>query len=211
MININNYENKQNQTFMEIYPNAKDNDLSKNDNFLYHAIIKNNKYQILERIFKERKILALKYVLECTKKCTFNANDGEYISLLSLDKNQENYDLLYDTYIKRNISLVISPLVNAIKTIYMEFDDWVYVKKKYSNLKNRYSFLMGEYQVKDNIPVDLVAAIGIPYLIFEKEYSSNYATNCIENVIDIMDNYDIHLPIVDTSNNNKVLVKNIKK
>lgn len=70
---------------------------------------------------------------------------------------------------------------------------------------------MVEYQVKDNVPLDLVVAIGVPYFIFEREYSSNYATSCIENIIDIMNNYGLFLPIVDTSNNNKVLVKNIKK
>ena len=67
--------------------------------------------------------------------------------------------------------------------------------KKYSYLKNRYSFLMGEYQVKDSISFDFVNAIGIPYLYFEDIHGSKYAVDCIEKVSDLMNNYNINLTL----------------
>lgn len=55
MINVNNYENKLNQSFMEIYPNAKDSDLSKSDIFYIMQLLRIINTKFLKRYLKKEK------------------------------------------------------------------------------------------------------------------------------------------------------------
>ena len=119
-------ESKRNETFLEINSCINENpSLEEYYSFLYHGIRFQNHLEKLEQIFRSRAILAGNYH-EYYYDYDDNCNEGEYISLLSLD----NYhNLEYKTFIMPNISLVISPKCNAIKTIYVPYEEWLEIKK----------------------------------------------------------------------------------
>lgn len=190
-------------TFSDVYPNSKDNkDLTAMENYLYHGVRFDNKLCKLENIFKTRKIV-------CGNNSPYysnygdNCNDGEYVSLVEYSKNAKS---TFDTFIIRTVSLIISPGVNAIKTEYLPFNEWDLISDKTSLLKHRYSYAKGEYQVKDFIPIEDVMAIGIPKALMVYEGGGRYADYLLERVQELFLEYDISLPIVDTSNSNKLLV-----
>lgn len=171
--------------------------------FLYHGIRHQKHLEILESIFKDRAIIAGNYQKNnnYSNYCD-NCNEGEYVSLVARNKD---YDLEYTTFVKPYITLIISPDCGAIKTIYLPYEEWAEVVGK--NTSNRYSYAHNEYHVKQMIPLSYVKAIGVPvrYLrdIFTQEEIERYLTDILE----LMNKYNINLPIVDTSAYNMSLDK----
>lgn len=166
-------------------------------NFLYHGLRFQKHLEKLESIFKDKAILAGNYH-DKYYSYNDNCNEGEYISLTSF---KEGYSLSYQTFIMINISLIISPECNAIKTIYLKYEDWEKVKDTKTN--NRYSYAMDEYQVKEKIPLELVKGIGLPANHL-REINREYLIDIyLNDILDLMEKYNIDLPIVDTSYNNR--------
>lgn len=180
------------------------------DCFLYHAIRHYNQLERLENIFKDGKILAGKYLTpEFKYNYSDNCNDDEYVSLLEFDYD---YTMNYDIFIRNNITFVINHDCNAIKTTYISYDLWKYIKDNNIPVKNRYSYAIGEYQVKDYIPLELVCAIGIPYHNLQNNKGTIYAEEYKETIINLMKQYNIKLPIVDTSSyHNDIIYTPIKE
>lgn len=169
-------------------------------NYLYHGIRFQNHLEKLESIFLNKAILAGNYQNEYYCSYSDNCNEGEYISLTCVEYE---YDLVYETFIMPNISLVISPKCNAIKTIYLNYEEWEEIK--HLETKNRYSYAKNEYQVKQMIPLNMVKAIGLPARCL-KLTNQEYLIEIYQNdIIELMNKYAIELPIVDTSNYNKIL------
>ena len=194
---LKQYESTQLQYFI---PETNDLDnLLYVRNFLYHGIRFRNDIEKLENIFKTRTILAGNYH---DKYYSYddNCNEGEYISLTSFETKDYS---TYQIFIMLNISLIISPECNAIKTIYLEYEDWE--KLKGIETKNRYSYATNEYQVKHQIPLELVKAIGLPAKQLKAIKREYQITEYLNQIIYLMEKYDIYLPIVDTSNYNQIL------
>ena len=168
--------------------------------FLYHGVRFDESLTKLENIFKERKILASKYIKNAFVYSD-NANKGEYVSLLAFKDNGVEYDV----FINENISLLISPLCNAYLTKYVPYHIW----EKISNIetKNLYSYMKDEYLCKDSISFDQVKAIGFPYKYYLVKYGKEYSENRLAYLKQLMDKYGILLAIVDTSRYNSVLVE----
>jgi len=167
------------------------------DNFLYHGIRFQNYLEKLESIFKDKAILAGNYQ-ENYYPYSDNCNNGEYISLTTIDSG-----IVYETFVIENISLVISPKCNAIKTIYLPSEECEKTKKLPT--KNRYSYINYEYQVKQIIHMDMIKAIGVP-IEFLRTTNHEYLIDMyINDILELMDKYNIQLPIVDTSNYNNIL------
>lgn len=170
--------------------------------YLYHGI----RYQIylekLENIFKTKKILAGKY-LENYSPYIDNCNMGEYVSILKLTNNNH---LEYETFIEDNISLLITPLINAIITKYLSYNIWLLIKEQNLKLNNLYSYMQGECLVKDYIDFKYIKAIGIPYQKLIQLEKQNYANKLIEDIIKLMEQYNVILPIVDTSRYNHIII-----
>lgn len=169
-------------------------------NFLYHGIRFQNHLEKLENIFKMQKLLAGKYI-EGYMNYGDNCNKGEYVSLL---KWMEYTSLEYRTFIFENISLIISPKVNAIETKYLSIEDWIKIKNL--ELNNLYSYMRGECLVKDFIPLNYVKAVGVPYTYWCNINKEELAINLLNDLIALMDEYEVMLPIVDTSRYNDLLV-----
>ena len=168
--------------------------------FLYHCIRNQMYLEKLENIFKEKKIIAGKYI-ENYYNYSDNCNKGEYVSLLN---SFETNKISFDTFVLENISLLISPKCNAVQTKYVSYNTWEKIKNL--DLKHIYSYMIGEYMCKDFIPLEYVIAVGIPYKILVEKRSIEYVNKLIEDIVLLMEKYNILLPIVDTSRFNKNLV-----
>lgn len=172
---------------------------------LYHGIRFQTYLEKLENIFKEKKILAGKYIKNYYNY-EDNCNKGEYVSLL--DRNKTNRPS-FEAFIEENISLLITPLCNAIETKYVDFQTWTKIKNL--NLKHIYSYLPGECMCKDFISLKYVKAIGVPYRKMIENTSLEYACKLLEDIVSLMEKYKIFLPVVDTSRYNQILISPTKK
>lgn len=181
-------------------------EISEAGDFLYHGIRFQENLEKLEKIFIQKRILAGKYI-DNYSSYDDNCNMGEYVSLLywiGMDSAE------YKKFIIPNISLIVSPLCDGVLTHYVDFNTWSDIQKAKENhkleLKNLYSYMRGECLVKDEVPLSMVKAIGVPYYYLSINNSIEYAEKKLNDVKNMMDKYNIKLPIVDTSRYNKVLV-----
>ena len=166
--------------------------------YLYHGI-RNQKYlEIFEEIFKTRKILAGKYIKNY-HNYSDNCNKGEYVSLLKYSK--DNY-IAYQAFIEENISLLVTPAINAIETKYIDYSTWDTISKQKLSLKNLYSYMIGECLVKDYVDFSYIKAIGFPYKYLMTIKGQEYTENLLNDLYLLMHRYDITLSIVDTSKYN---------
>jgi len=182
------------KTFLDLNPELyNSNNLRYIYNFLYHGIRFQNHLEKLESIFQAKAILAGNYQKNYSPYSD-NCNEGEYISLLSTDGY---YDIEYETFIIPNITLIVSPECNAIKTIYLPYNEWEQIKGK--NTKNRYSYANNEYQVKQIVPLSLVKAIGLPARYLRTIGKEEQIEIYLQDILQLMNKYNINLPIIDTS------------
>lgn len=63
---------------------------------------------------------------------------------------------------------------------------------------------------KDFVPIEMVKAIGVPYLYLVSQGKKEYVDKLIEDIQNLMQQYNINLPIVDTSRYNLILTENIE-
>ena len=194
-------------TFVDIYPNAKENkDLSNMENYLYHGIRFDNGLKKFENILKTKMIC-------CGKKSPYyfsyadNCNEGEYVSLMECRDRTKS---MFRTFITRTVSLVLHPDIDAIKTNYLSFNEWDAIADRTKELKHRYSYAKGEYQVKGCIPFEAVVAIGIPKRSMIQDGGEKYVETLLPMVKELLAMYEINLPIVDPTDHNKVLVPSEK-
>lgn len=198
-------EKQQIYNFTEIY------NLSPNEHypieipnyFLYHGICHGNQFEKLENIFQEKKILAgnnLPYPYYIPYND--NANEGNYISLLRYENRE---DITYKIFIMPNITLIIKPIDTALQTIYVPYETWLEIQALLPEHKNRYSYARNEYQVKDFIPLEDIVAIGIPYHYLKWTNQKHLANEYQEKISQLLEKYQLSLPIVDTSWRNNII------
>ena len=134
--------------------------------FLYHGIRFDDNLKKLENILKEKKILAGKHI-EGYYNYSDNANKGEYVSMTAYSRERISG---FDVFVKENICLLISVDCNAILTKCVDFNTWEKIKDK--KTKNLYSYMEGEFWVKDYVPFEFIKAVGVPhqYLILKLQY-----------------------------------------
>ena len=198
--NVIKLEQEETFTSSELVPTPPRERIKNNFNpflYLFHGIRFDDKLIKLEGIIKERKILSGQYIKNYYLYSD-NANKGEYVSLIAYDEG-----IGYDVFIKENISLLIYPDCDAILTKYIDYNTWECIKDY--KTKNLYSYLHGEYLVKDYISFDYVAAIGVPYNYYTQTKGNEYADHILKSIIKLLDKYSLSLPIIDTTNHNKTL------
>ena len=193
----------------DVITTNQDGKYTENDNisfrnmygFLYHGIRFQDYLEKLESIFRERKILAGKYIPNyyCYSD---NCNKGEYVSVLNVQKTD---GITFKTFIDENISLLITPFCDAIETKYVGFNIWNQIKDL--NLKQIYSYLPGECMCKDFIPLEFVKAVGVPYRHLIRTKGRDYADKLVEDIVSLMELYNISLPVVEPGRMNTILSK----
>lgn len=166
---------------------------------LYHGVRFDEDMKKLEKIFQTKKLLAGKYT-DNYYDYGDNANKGEYVSLIGYSSEVHSD---FNFFILENISFLVSPSCDAYLTKYVSYDEWE--KLKDENTKNLYSYMMGEYMKKDEIPFTYIKAIGYPYKYYASIKGEKYADERLKKLVDLMCKYKINTPIVDTSCYNKIL------
>lgn len=180
-----------------------DDETNSPSSYLYHGIRFQNYLEKLESIFKDKKILAGKYLPDVFQYSD-NCNKGEYVSLTSSYDKQ-----VFDVFILPNISLLVSPKCKAYLTKYVDYNTWDQIKDK--KTKNLYSYMKQEYMCKDYVPFDLVKAVGVPYTYYIIKKGIEYADTVLQDVQNLVDKYKLDIKIVDTSDRNKILMEPEKR
>ena len=76
--------------------------------------------------------------------------------------------------------------------------------------KNIYSYMHGEFMIKDYVPLEFVRAIGVPYKNLKEKNGKEYADMVLVKIKELMEKYDIILNVVDTNSYNKILIDSKK-
>jgi len=167
--------------------------------FLYHGIRFQKHLEKLESIFEDKKILAGKHIKNSFSYYD-NCNKGEYVSLTTYDDNSQGFQI----FILENISLLVSPKCDAYLTKYVDYNIWNQIKDK--KTKNLYSYMEGEFWVKDYVPFEFIKAIGVPYQYLIEKSGKEYADDILTKIEQLMKKYEINLNVVDTNSYNKILI-----
>jgi len=174
--------------------------------FLYHGIRFDDNLKKLENILKEKKILAGKHI-KGYYNYSDNANKGEYVSMTAYSRERISG---FDVFVKENICFLISVDCNAVLTKCVDFNTWEKIKDK--KTKNLYSYMEGEFWVKDYVPFEFIKAIGVPYQYLILKNGKEYADDILKKIEQLMKKHEINLNVVNTNSYNKILIpkKDIK-
>lgn len=100
----------------------------------------------------------------------FGYNGDDYISICSKEDEKEYFKYpinAYDTYILNGFCFIISDDIPAIKVryteVYNDFDFETIIELMSEKPEQRYSDMFDEWQVKDEISLNQIIGIGIPY------------------------------------------------
>lgn len=188
--------------FIDINPYIKkEPDIRDEYAFLYHGIRSQEYLEKFISILKAKKIYAGIY-LDSYYGYSDNCNEGKYVSLLELSEESANE---FSVFIEPNVTFLVSPFIDAYKTIYIPFDLWSYMKEVNVEFVNRFSYASGEYHIKDCVDLSYVRAIGIPFKYTEILSGVKYANQLLLDVMRVMNMYGYDFSIVDTSNHNMIL------
>ena len=127
-----------------------------------------------------------------------NCNKGEYISLIPFYWD----DIEFDTFIRSSIYLALRGDVNAIKTIYLKYEDYIKLRNSKRRTINLYSYAYNEYLAKDSISLDNLLYIGIDSRYFN--IPGLDVNEVIAKVIELIDAYDIRVPFYDLGTCSKI-------
>ena len=169
--------------------------------FLYHGIRFDENFKKLEKILKDKKILAGKHI-DGYYNYSDNANKGEYVSMTSYSEERISG---FDVFVKTNVCLLISVDCNAILTKYVDYNTWEKIKDK--KTKNLYSYMSGEFMLKDFVPFEFVKAIGVPYQYLVLSKGKEYADDVLIKIEKLIEKYGINLKVVDTNSYNRTLIE----
>ena len=162
----------------------------------FHSIRKNTK--TLESILSSGAILSREKAKVIRNYEGFNGH--KWISLCKYSKqiiDDEEYRFAYPQLIVNGLFIVISEQVNAIKTLFMSYDE-LYDGLISDDSDIRYSDCLDEYQVKDMISKEFFIAVGYPY---RKTFAINHElANYEREIIDyLLRDFHIDIPIIDSS------------
>lgn len=199
------YENIPLQIYAE-YNGLTNEDIIRFGINLYHGI-RFDSINRLESIFQNGNILcgnkinlSFKSYDGSTKYLYINSNSyencnmGKYVSVMPYENSME-----FNVFIRENIFLVIKGTINALKPIYLSYNDYSDLINSGLKYNNLYSYASSEYLVKDEISLDDVLFIGIDSRYYNGDYNK-----IVNDVIKLMKVYEISIPFIDIQNNNEL-------
>ena len=86
-----------------------------------------------------------------------NCNRGEYISLMPFSFE----DIEFDTFISSSIYLALRGDIDAKKTFYLKYEDYIKLRNSKRKTNNLYSYAYLEYLAKNDISLDNLLYVGI--------------------------------------------------
>lgn len=173
---------------------------NKTDNLMLSDITK------LEDILKNGALLSRRKLGLSEEDALFNGMD--YISLCDLEKNHPK-NSAYNLYVKRGLSLLFDKELKVIEPDYIYVDyntlgsiDMIH----YYGIKGRYSDLIDEVQVKDEVSLNYLRGIMLSLSRMQYYYSEEYIYEYLKVVSYLLDKYHLDIPIINLDNE-KVLKK----
>ncbi len=190
------------------------------DNYYAHTIRVSDydRYDldILEKIFKCGYILSRnglnkigeKGVKVSLETALFNGMD--YVSLCDLSKRHDYYSA-YEMYVKRGLSLLFSHGIRVLEPIIIEKNlrnlDYINNMHNLGIGVDRYSDLLDEVQVKNEISLAYLKGLSLSINSFLKSNSEEYLRYYLKNVKYLLMKYNYKIPIYNIDTGEKILKK----
>lgn len=189
--------------------------------FYYHGI-SDNSLECLECIFKDKAILSRSQMdsksLSVSNHEYVGYNGYDYISICEQYDNSGNITDCFEEYIRNNISLIIVNPTAIVKTNLInnineqKYTNYQEYYQKYHHLSERYSDLIGEFQVYNRIPLKNVIALAYPLTLLLEDVQNSYMSKnakikLVRQIVkeyyqlkELLKKYGIDKPIVDLEN-----------
>ncbi len=201
---------KQKSTFLDLL-GLSDDVIEKRCICLYHGI-RFDAINRLESIFQTGYILPSNKVkrefvsYDGTVKYLYisnsneNCNMGKYVSVMPYVDHLE-----FEVFVRENLLFAIKGTIKAFKTTHVSYDDYCDIKNK-KECDDYYSYAFNEYFVENSISLDDVIYIGIDPRYFNGNYDKT-----VEDVINLINVYEIDIPFIDVRTNSEIYRLNSKQ
>ncbi len=201
---------KQKSTFLDLL-GLSDDVIEKRCLCLYHGI-RFDAINRLESIFQTGYILPSNKVkrefvsYDGTVKYLYisnsneNCNMGKYVSVMPYED-----DLEFNVFVRENLFFAIKGTIKAFETTHVSYDEY-FDKKNKDECDDYYSYAFNEYFVENGISLDDVIYIGIDSSYFNGNYDK-----IVEDVINLINVYEIDIPFVDERTNSEIYRLNSKE
>jgi len=186
------------------------------DNCYAHAIcisyFKVKDFKILEEIFKSGYILSRNEQRKQGKRNVSNSiitacfNGMDYISLCDLMMSHDGYSS-YDMYIRKGLSLLLDRDLSVIKPKLIDQNDFMYFNTYTFCGKERFTDLIDEVQVKDQISLKHLLGISLSLSVFRSFHDEEYLINYLKYVNFIQDKYNYDVPIYNLDDKSLIKIK----
>lgn len=184
--------------YYNIFSNNQSIEFKVNPNIhLHHAIRFFDAIDKLEFFMSVGKVLPGEKIPNYRNEL-MNSNEGKYISHLSYNQNDNTE---YNSFIKRNICLMVNPIINPLQAIYVNSYMFKYIATNYKEHKNRYAWAHDEFH-SEEFSFSYVDSIGVPFAYFNQCYGEDFADSELEKVISLLEKYGYNIPIYDNSTGN---------
>ena len=129
-----------------------------------------------------------------------NCNMGTYVSVMPYED-----DLEFKLFVRETLFFAIKGTIKAFETTHVSYDEY-YDKKNKDECDDYYSYAFNEYFVENDISLDDVIYIGIDSSYFNGNYDK-----IVEDVINLINVYEIDIPLVDERTNSEIYRLNSKQ
>ena len=125
---------------------------------------------------------------------------GKYVSVMPYED-----DLEFKLFVRENLFFAIKGTIKAFETTHVSYDEYCDKKNK-DECDDYYSYAFNEYFVENDISLDDVIYIGIDSGYFNGNYDK-----IVEDVINLINVYEIDIPLVDERTNSEIYRLNSKQ
>ena len=171
---------------------------NKTDNLMLSDITK------LEDILKNGALLSRRKLGLSEEDALFNGMD--YISLCDLGEEHDLYSA-YNIYTMRGLSLLFDRDIKVIKPIYVKLSrNSLFAQEEMHDygIKGRYSDLMDEVQVKDELSLEYLRAISLSLKRIEFLHDKEYLKIYLSRIQEALNYYKYHVPIINLDDEQEI-------
>ena len=159
---------------------------------------------VLNRIFECGCVLSRNRLGLLKQDALFNGMD--YISLCDLGEEHDLYSA-YNIYTMRGLSLLFDRDIKVIKPIYVKLSrNSLFAQEEMHDygIKGRYSDLMDEVQVKDELSLEYLRAISLSLKRIEFLHDKEYLKIYLSRIQEALNYYKYHVPIINLDDEQEI-------
>ena len=168
--------------------------------------------QQLEKILQSGCLLSRKLQRQKGYKSIDNSvltacfNGMDYISLCDLKMNHDGYSA-YNMYTKKGLSLLLDRNLPIINPTIVNPGDYNYFNVKVFLGNNRFTDLIDEVQVKNNISLSHLKGMCLSLSRFKEFYNEQYIDYYLDYLKSVLDEYGYSVPIYNLDDKEKIKIK----